>query len=67
VGVSGIYIRFANSTNVADPDLGNDISSDAIAMISIDFVFGFPFERFCGEISKFCASIAVYLTNVSFA
>ncbi len=45
VGVSGIFIRFANSVKVADPALGNDISSDAIAMISIDFAFGFPFER----------------------
>jgi hypothetical protein len=35
-----MFIRFANSTNVADPALGNTISSDEIAMVTIEFVFG---------------------------
>jgi hypothetical protein len=41
-----MFIRFANSTNVADPALGNTISSDGIAMIAIEFVFaGVSFQR----------------------
>ena len=57
VGVSGIYIRFANSTKVADPALGNDISSDAIAMISLNFVFGLPFQSFRGESRNFAPEL----------